>query len=73
MKVLGISGSLRRSSYNSMLLRAADTLLPSGAELEIFDGLKAIPPYDGDDDTSPAPRPCRRCATRSPTPTPCSS
>ncbi len=55
MKVLGISGSLRRSSYNSMLLRAADTLLPPGAELEIFDGLKAIPPYDADDDSSPAP------------------
>jgi chromate reductase len=55
MKLLGISGSLRRSSYNSMLLRAADPLLPSGAELEIFDGLKAIPPYDADDDLDPAP------------------
>jgi chromate reductase len=55
MKVLGISGSLRRSSYNSMLLRAADTLLPPGAELEVFDGLKAIPPYDADDDRDPAP------------------
>jgi chromate reductase len=56
MRVLGISGSLRRDSYNSGLLRAAADLLPSGAELEVFDGLKAIPPYDADDDVHPAPR-----------------
>jgi chromate reductase, NAD(P)H dehydrogenase (quinone) len=55
MELLGISGSLRRSSYNSMLLRAADALLPPGAELEVFDGLKAIPPYDADDDREFAP------------------
>jgi chromate reductase, NAD(P)H dehydrogenase (quinone) len=57
MRVLGISGSLRRDSYNSGLLRAAADLLPSGVELEVFDGLKAIPPYDADDDVSPAPAP----------------
>src|SRR3954468_16674514 len=55
MRVLGISGSLRRDSYNSGLLRAAAELLPSGVELEVFDGLKAIPPYDADDDVEPAP------------------
>jgi chromate reductase, NAD(P)H dehydrogenase (quinone) len=55
MRVLGISGSLRRDSYNSGLLRAAADLLPSGAELEVFEGLKAIPPYDADDDVDPAP------------------
>jgi chromate reductase len=55
MRVLGISGSLRRDSYNSSLLRAAAELLPPGAELEVFEGLKAIPPYDADDDGSPAP------------------
>jgi chromate reductase, NAD(P)H dehydrogenase (quinone) len=55
MRVLGISGSLRRDSYNSGLLRAAADVLPSGAELEVFDGLKAIPPYDADDDVEPAP------------------
>src|SRR6185312_1824841 len=57
MRVLGISGSLRRDSYNSGLLRAAADLLPSGVELEVFDGLKGIPPYDADDDVSPAPAP----------------
>jgi chromate reductase, NAD(P)H dehydrogenase (quinone) len=50
VRILGISGSLRRDSYNSMLLRAAAELLPDGAELEIYDGLKAVPPYDADDD-----------------------
>src|SRR5919205_2106864 len=55
MKVLGISGSLRRDSYNTKLLRAAARLLPAGAELEIWDGLKAVPPYDEDDDVEPVP------------------
>ena len=50
MKVLGISGSLRRDSHNTKLLRAAAALLPPGTELELWEGLKAVPPYDGDDD-----------------------
>jgi chromate reductase len=56
MRILGISGSLRRDSHNTKLLRTAAALLPSGVELEIYDGLKAVPPYDEDDDVSPAPR-----------------
>jgi chromate reductase, NAD(P)H dehydrogenase (quinone) len=56
MKVLGISGSLRRGSHNAALLRAAAPLLPPGAELELWEGLKAVPPYDADDDTG-EPRP----------------
>ena len=55
MKVLGISGSLRRESYNAKLLRAAEELLPGFVELEVWDGLKAVPPYDEDDDVEPAP------------------
>ena len=50
MKVLGISGSLRRDSHNAKLLRAAGDLLPPGVELELWEGLKAVPPYDADDD-----------------------
>jgi chromate reductase len=50
MKVLGLSGSLRAGSHNTRLLRAAAGLLPPGAELVPFEGLKAIPPYDGDED-----------------------
>jgi chromate reductase, NAD(P)H dehydrogenase (quinone) len=55
MKVLGISGSLRRDSYNTKLLRAAEELLPAGVEFERYQGLKAIPPYDEEDDVQPAP------------------
>jgi len=55
MNVLGISGSLCRDSYNSALLAVAAELFPKYAELEVFDGLKAVPPYDEDDDVEPAP------------------
>jgi chromate reductase len=55
MRILGISGSLRRDSHNSRLLLAAADALPPGAELEVFDGLRALPPYDADDDVAPAP------------------
>lgn len=54
-KILGISGSLRRGSYNTRLLEAAAELLPEGVEFELFGGLKAVPPYDEDDDVEPAP------------------
>ena len=55
MKVLGISGSLRRDSHNTALLRTAAELLPGVVELELWDGLKAVPPYDEDDDVDPTP------------------
>jgi chromate reductase len=48
MRVLGISGSLRADSYNSQLLDTARELLPAGVELELFDGLRELPPYDQD-------------------------
>ena len=51
MRILGISGSLRKDSHNTALLRAAAELLPPGVQLELFDGLKAIPPYNADEDT----------------------
>jgi chromate reductase, NAD(P)H dehydrogenase (quinone) len=48
--VLAISGSLRQSSYNTRLLRAAATLLPPVSELQLWDSLKDIPPFDEDDE-----------------------
>jgi chromate reductase len=56
MRVLGISGSLRRDSHNTELLRAAAELLPPEAELELWDDLKGVPPYDADDDPGPESR-----------------
>jgi chromate reductase, NAD(P)H dehydrogenase (quinone) len=55
MKILGISGSLRRGSYNTSLLGAAAGLLPADVEFELWGGLKEVPPYDEDDDTGEAP------------------
>ena len=55
MKVLGISGSLRRDSYNRNLVRAAAELVPENVEFELWNGLKEVPPYDEDDDAEPAP------------------
>ena len=56
MRVLGISGSLRRDSYNTALLRhAGDLFEAAGAEFEIYDGLRDVLPYDEDCDTEHAP------------------
>ena len=55
MRVLGISGSLRGDSLNTKLLRAAAELFPEEAELALWNGLKAVPPYDAHDDGDPAP------------------
>ena len=55
MKVLGISGSLRLNSHNTNLLRAAAALFAPDVDYELWDGLKAVPPYDEDDDGPAAP------------------
>jgi chromate reductase len=54
-RILGISGSLRRDSHNTNLLRAAAEAAGPDVELELYDGLKEIPPYDEDDDVHPRP------------------
>jgi chromate reductase len=48
MRVLGISGSLRAGSLNTELLRLAAEELPAGVELELYDELASIPPFDQD-------------------------
>ena len=55
MRVLGISGSLRRDSYNHALLREAAERLPAGAELVEFERLREIPPYDADLESETTP------------------
>jgi chromate reductase, NAD(P)H dehydrogenase (quinone) len=55
MRILGVSGSLRESSYNTSLLRAAAEAAPDGVELELWEGLAELPLYDEDLDTDDAP------------------
>jgi chromate reductase, NAD(P)H dehydrogenase (quinone) len=52
MRVLAISGSLRRDSYNTRLAHAAVELAPWGVDVELYPPhlLAAIPPYDADVD-----------------------
>ncbi len=50
MRVLGVVGSLRRDSHNRRLLEAASEHMPDGTELVIFDGLKAVEPFDETDE-----------------------
>lgn len=49
MKILGISGSLRKPSYNSGLLRAASAFAPDGIEMLQYGD---IPVYNGDDEAA---------------------
>ncbi|MET0603630.1 MAG: NAD(P)H-dependent oxidoreductase [Baekduia sp.] len=53
IRILGLSGSLRSGSHNTALLRAAALSLPSGVELEVYDGLRDLPHYDADLDVEP--------------------
>lgn len=55
MRVLGISGSLRRDSLNSALLRAAAERLPAGVELVELARLGEVPLYDEDVETDGTP------------------
>jgi len=52
--LIGISGSLRRGSFNTALLHAAATLLPDGVTLEIRT-LHGIPLYDADLEAAQGP------------------
>jgi chromate reductase len=48
MRILGISGSLRAGSHNTQLLRLAAEELPEGVELDLYEDLASIPPFDQD-------------------------
>jgi chromate reductase, NAD(P)H dehydrogenase (quinone) len=50
MKILALSGSLRAGSHNTTLLRVAAADARPGVEIEVYERLKEIPPYDADDD-----------------------
>lgn len=52
IRVLGFAGSLRKGSYNRVLLRVAAELMPKGAVFETFD-LEGIPPFNQDLEAQP--------------------
>src|SRR5512145_1545698 len=49
--IIGISGSTRRGSLNSALLRVIAAQMPRGAELRI-ESIASIPLYNGDDEAA---------------------
>jgi chromate reductase len=53
MRILGISGSLRRESHNRRLIRAAADVLPPGVSLVDWEGLGALPAFDEDLEAAP--------------------
>jgi chromate reductase len=55
MRILGISGSLRRGSHNRRLLRAAGDALPPGVDLVEWEGLAGLPAFDEDLESTPPP------------------
>jgi len=56
MKILAISGSLRKGSFNTQLLKTVAEFVDQGTSIEVFD-LADVPLYNGDldGDTKPAP------------------
>lgn len=51
--ILAICGSLRRDSYNGMLIATAVALAPAGIRVTCCDGLREIPPFDEDEERRP--------------------
>jgi chromate reductase len=60
VRVLAVSGSLRRDSHNTQLLRAAAEAAPEGVDVELWEGLGELPLYDHDLDMTEGLEPVRR-------------
>ena len=54
---LAISGSLRASSSNTTLLRAARRVAPAGVSVQLYEGLGLLPHFNPDLDVAPWPAP----------------
>ena len=52
VRILGIAGSLRKTSYNRGVLRAAQELAPEGSTVDIFE-LDGFPGFNQDDEQNP--------------------
>lgn len=47
IRLMGLSGSARKGSYNTALLRAASEMVPEGVDLSVHT-IRGVPVYDGD-------------------------
>jgi chromate reductase len=63
LRVLGISGSLRKGSYNTALLRVAVELAPPGMTIDVAD-IREIPLYDEDVRAKGLPQPVQALRDR---------
>jgi chromate reductase len=59
-RVLALSGSLRKASFNTALLRAAGQAAPPGTVLALFEDLEAIPFFNEDLELGTAPAAVKR-------------
>ena len=57
VRVLAISGSLRRASTNRAALEALARLAPEGVKLLLYGDLAKLPPFNPDDDIEDNPKP----------------
>jgi chromate reductase len=48
LNILGISGSIKSTSNNTVILKTLATLTPGDVELKLFEGLETIPPFNPD-------------------------
>lgn len=53
IKILGIAGSLRKGSLNKAALKAAQSLVPKNATIDIFESLGDMPPFNQDQENNP--------------------
>ncbi len=53
IKVLGFGGSLRKGSYSRALLHVAAESAPEGVEVELWERLAEVPPFNQDAERAP--------------------
>src|ERR1700729_1823978 len=57
VRLLAISGSLRRASTNTAALEALARLAPEGVKVLVYGDLAKLPPFNPDDDVEDKPKP----------------
>jgi chromate reductase len=57
VQILAIPGSLRAASWNAALLRLAQERAPQGVQVDIWEGLRNVPPFSEDQEGDSAPQP----------------